>query len=44
MRDSDTRECTLFCIHGFFFYKKPRSKPSTKSFLIFGHILALKVS
>ena len=25
-----------------FFNKKPRSRPSTKSFLIFGHILALK--
>jgi len=26
------------------FYKKPSSSPSTKSFLIFGHILVLKVS
>ena len=27
-----------------FLYKKPSSRPSTKSFLIFGHILVLKVS
>ena len=27
-----------------FFYKKPRSRPSSKSFLIFGHIILLKVS
>ena len=27
----------------FLFYKKPSSRPSTKSFLIFGHILVLKV-
>ena len=26
------------------FYKKPRSRSSTKSFLIFGHILVPKVS
>ena len=28
----------------FLFYKKPSSMPSTKSFLIFGYILFLKVS
>ena len=27
-----------------FFYKKPSQRPSTKSFLIFGRILVLKVS
>ena len=27
-----------------FFYNKPSSRPSTKSFLLFGHILVLKVS
>ena len=26
-----------------FFYKKPSSRPSTKSFSIFGHILVLKI-
>ena len=34
----------LVLITRFLFYKKPSSRPSTKSFLIFGHILALKIS
>ena len=33
-----------FCTYIRFVYKKPSSRPSTKSFLIFGHILVLKVS
>ena len=34
-----TKMCTRFL-----FYKKPSSRPSTKSFLIYGHVLVLKVS
>ena len=36
--------CILTLLHTRFFHQKPRSMPSTKSFLIFGHILVLTVS